>query len=117
MLSSLSALTALQTSAVHVLVFDARKYVRDDDNAGFLGTAIIPATTLLESSSLGDGGRFLRYIPVPCSSDPDLRPATSVLPFRLKKRDSSDVVTGNIVLRVCSLGTARSTPINIKPSP
>jgi hypothetical protein len=63
-----------------VFVFDSKRF-KEGQWEGFLGMTVIPATAFLDNTALGEG-------------------ATKVLNFRLRKRRSTDVVTGTVCVKV-----------------
>lgn len=91
------------SSKFRVFVFDAKKF-RRGEWVGFLGMALIPASAIVDSSSLGDD-------------------ATKVFTFRLRKRVPSDVVTGTICVKAAVLSDAKpptravSSPISLRRKP
>jgi len=84
------------SSRFRVYVFDAKKF-RAGEWDGFLGMALIPASAIVDGSSLGEG-------------------ATKVFTFRLRKRVPSDIVTGTICVKAAVLTDAKS-PVRVSASP
>ena len=69
-----------QATTLMVFVFDSKRF-KEGQWEGFLGMTVIPATAFLDNTALGEG-------------------ATKVLNFRLRKRRSTDVVTGTVCVKV-----------------